>query len=1076
MRNFWLLVTFSLVAAELSAQGIPLINSGEMVEKAGVLRDSGKYDLAIKTLLAVPARDTNYVWAQAELAEVYNLNKQYDEAIATTDRFLKKPGRFRSTLIASKANALEGKKEYDQAIALLQSALKEYPFHSQLRYQLATSFHNKLDYANAVKAYYDVLEISPYYSNAHLNLGVIALWTGQKTHALMSYGIYLAINNKDNSKLVTLENLCSNQSQNEGASKEKAGPNAFEKLDQIIRSKIAMDKKFKTVVPVDVAIVKQFEMMEKQLNTVSQDTDDPWVKFYLPVYQTMHDQKLTEAFLYHILTSSGIEAVKKWNAKNEKALGAFFNAVNAALTRDRGTVRAPESLGVGARTSAQYTKQNALSGVGGLSDGKEHGRWVYFHSNGERAADGVFDNGVKKGVWNYYSRDGVISSTEDETTGEITKFYPGGGKEYTYFLKEGKIDGEFVFFYPCGAVSERRTHKADKRVGKGEAFHATGVKSVDFEYDADGKLASWIEYDVLGKMKSKSTLKGGQRDGIFESYWTNGRLKERESYSAGKRNGPAEGYFDNGKLWYKGSYVNDLLTGEWLYYNRYGEPTEKRFYGEDGKPDQDQLGYHNGTLYYKTTFNKGITTGITYYDKAGKEIWKGGSPDGNFEAKHFYAYGQLLSEGRYKKGLRDGEWKQYFLTGAIQSKYNYVDGQLDGEQYDYYINGKDKIISGYKAGEQHGYYREFHINGKVSKEGWYVDGLAEQQWKLYYADGSLEEDLYYLKSNLVDTVYLYSIEGDIAGRNYFDNGTLKSETASNPLQEVYSFDAVKTRKYDIRFSNGQPLTRYEINCGLLTGSFERFYPDGGTMNKFSYVGGLLHGDYKGFDHGGREQQTGSYSAGEPTGLWVYRNDVGNQYQSFRYADGKIDSVLTAYYESGPLYFTAQYRNGDRNGLMRLYGPNGSPLVEKLYESGYVVSIRTAKKGGDFGEWMPMRQSIDVVAYYPDGTRGYEEKYENGLLTGAKRVWYPDGKICKEYNQVDGDYEGPYAEYYPNGKILIKGQYHLDELDGKIEIFKEDGSQVMVSEYKLGHRSGTTTIYSNGVKVKEIVYYNGAPMK
>ncbi|HZY78689.1 MAG TPA: hypothetical protein VFE50_04150, partial [Cyclobacteriaceae bacterium] len=649
MRRFCLLLIFHVLAVGVLAQRIPLINSGELLDKAGVLRDSGKYDLAIKTLLQVPARDTNYVWSQAELAELYNHNKQHDEAIATADRFLKKRDRFRTAFLTSKAAALESKKEYDQAIVFLQNALKEYPYHSDLRYQLATSYHNKLDYANAVKAYYDVLEISPYYSNVHLNLGAIALWTGQKTHAMMSYGIYLGINSKDNSKLTLLENLCSNQAQNDGAAKDKAGPNAFEKLDQIIRSKIAMDKNFKTEVPVDAAIVKQFEMLAKQLNTVSANADDPWVKFYLPVYQAMRDQKLMEPFLYHILSSSDIEAVKKWNAKNEKPRENFFSVVNAALTRDRENVRAPEWLGVGARTHAQYSKQNALAGVGGISNGKEHGKWVYFHSNGERAAEGVFDNGVKKDVWNYYLRNGVINSAENETTGEITRFYPGGGKEYTYFLKNEKIEGEFVFYYPCGGVSERRMHKDGKRTGKGQAFHSNGVKSADFEYDSDGKITgSFIDYDVFGKVKGKSEFKNGERNGASESFWTNGKLKERELYVAGKRNGVAEGWFENGKLWYKGAYTNDEMTGEWLYYNRYGEQTERRFYGADGKLDKDNIFYHNGKLYYKVTYTNGIGTGLTYYDQSGKEMWNGSSPDGNFDAKHFYAYGQPLSEGKYK--------------------------------------------------------------------------------------------------------------------------------------------------------------------------------------------------------------------------------------------------------------------------------------------------------------------------------------------------------------------------------------------------------------------------------------------
>jgi len=102
-------------------------------------------------------------------------------------------------------------------------------------------------------------------------------------------------------------------------------------------------------------------------------------------------------------------------------------------------VRAPESLGLGSRTHANYTDDNDLDGVGGFSNGKENGKWIYYHSNSEKSAEGVYNNGVKKGAWNYYTDEGILNSTEDEDTGEITRWYPEGGKEYNYFVTNGGL-------------------------------------------------------------------------------------------------------------------------------------------------------------------------------------------------------------------------------------------------------------------------------------------------------------------------------------------------------------------------------------------------------------------------------------------------------------------------------------------------------------------------------------------------------------------------------------------------------------------------------------------------------------
>ncbi|HMJ70031.1 MAG TPA: hypothetical protein VK508_14095 [Cyclobacteriaceae bacterium] len=1079
MRPVLLMVLTTVLTSPLIAQQLPFINSGEVLQRVSVLEDSGKHDLAIKELLTIPRRDTNYVQGQVRLAEIYNSNKQYDEATAVADRVLKRATRFRSTLLGVKATALESKKEYDNAISFLRAALKDYPFDVQLRYQLATSYHNKLDYVNAIKAYYDVLEISPYSSNVHLNLGAISMWTGHKTHAILSYGIYLTLQNTDNVKLSLLENICSNQAESEGAAKERAAgiPNGFEKLDQIIRSKVAMDKKFKTEVPVDAAIVKQFEMLVKQLNTVATDVDDPWVKFYLPVFETLRDRKMMEPFLYHITASSPIEAVKKWNAKNEKTREKFFTVVNEALERDRDDIRIPASLGLGERTHAEYGENNLVSGVGGFSNGKEHGKWIYFSSNSEKIAEGAYENGAKKGEWKYYTNTGAPTTTENLDTGEVTTWYPNGSKEVHYFLKNKEVEGDITFYYPCGSVSERRTHKDGKKYGKGQTFFETGAVKSDFEY-ADGTLSgAWIDYDVFGSVKGKTQYRHGERHGITETFWSNGKLKDKEDYTEGKTNGISEGYHDNGKLSYKGNNVNDLPVGEWLYYNRYGEQTERRFYDNTGKLDQENVFYHDGTLDYRSVYSNGMITQMISYDKSGNELWKGGSPDGNFDVKHHYPGGQLLSEGKFRKGVRDGKWLQYHRAGMVQATFNYADGKFDGLQEEFFTNGKRKIVSTYKAGEREGYAEEFYSTGVKQREGWYSANKWQQQWLSYHADGTVMEDTYYINDETVDSVFVYSVEGKVATKYFYASDNRVFQSSFNPEQTTFSTDInIREQAVILKYGNGSPMAKYNSLCGLLNGELERSYPDGKPYAQFSYVGGRVTGAYKAYDEYGNIEATGHYKAGEPTGIWTYMNVNGSRSMEVPYINGARDSTLVNYYESGGVYFIAEYRNDKRHGLLKYFAPNKDLIVEKMFDDDQLIAFRAVGKNGQFGEWVANRPDMEIVAYYPNGAKALEEKYEHCVITGTKRMWFPDGKLCLEYNYKEGNNEGLSTDYYSNGKICRKAPYHLDVLEGKLEFFKENGMPLLTSEYKLGKKSGVTTLYSNGVKTKEIFYYNELPMK
>ena len=54
-----------------------------------------------------------------------------------------------------------------------------------------------------------------------------------------------------------------------------------------------------------------------------------------------------------------------------------------------------------------------------------------------------------------------------------------------------------------------------------------------------------------------------------------------------------------------------------------------------------------------------------------------------------------------------------------------------------------------------------------------------------------------------------------------------------------------------------------------------------------------------------------------------------------------------------------------------------------------------------------------VYYYPNGTKAYEDFYENGKMVFAKS-WKPDGSICEVTKVVNG--EGVTQSYHPSGPI------------------------------------------------------------
>ncbi len=57
--------------------------------------------------------------------------------------------------------------------------------------------------------------------------------------------------------------------------------------------------------------------------------------------------------------------------------------------------------------------------------------------------------------------------------------------------------------------------------------------------------------------------KDGERDGLWEDYWSNGKPCFKGNYLNGKEHGHWEFYRLYGNLWSKGNYLNGKRIGYW---------------------------------------------------------------------------------------------------------------------------------------------------------------------------------------------------------------------------------------------------------------------------------------------------------------------------------------------------------------------------------------------------------------------------------------------------------------------------------------------------------------------------------
>jgi uncharacterized protein len=1054
------------------SQEIKLIRPIEVITAAAVLYDSGRYGDVISTLQSIPARDTAYTDMLPLLTNAYIANKEFDKALSICQQQLSASTEERNLFLRLQANATEKKGEYKSAVTLFENAIRQYPTDVGLIFGLALIQYNNAEFEKAAANFFRVLSINPYHSGSHVNLAKLSMRQGSKVHAMLAMGVYLGINEKDNSNLVLVNNFVDNQVTDEGTV-PAFGTNGGTRLDQMIRAKFAMEKDFKSVFPMTAPVVRQYELLFDQLGTLSATSDDPFLRYYVPIFTAMKENGGVQPFVYHILTSSSIEPARKWRDKNQKVLKAFYEVTNSALQAKRETLTV-EPFGFNTPVSAWYSG-NQLVALGRYENEKRLGHWIFMYPNGEKSAEGNYnDAGAKTGNWKYFYKSGKTKSTENYQTGEVTVYSPEGGKKEHFYLKDDKIDGDVELYYLNGRIKEKLRFAAGERDGKREVYYPDGSVKATYQYK-NGKIdGDYISRHENGKVYVRTAYKNDMITGKYELFHANGKLAALGEYLNDNPVKLWKYFHSNGKPLRTGNFTDKgFPVGEWTYSDVRGQVVEKRNFDSEGRYDGDITYYQDGLVHYTATYKKDIATRYTYYDENKKVLGTSGGNDGSFKCKHYFFNGPVRSEGANVKGKAQGMWKFYTRYGKVRSEYKYKDDQLDGVAIDYYPSGAKKIVCEYKEGKLHGYYVEYHENGKVKQQGWYQDGNREQQWIVYFPNGTPESDYYYLQNTAVGAAHHFSVDGKkyseskfndegVAGLQYFNS---KGETSSVKRTEN-AVDIVE--EY---FKTKKLKSHYEISSGVYTSGWARYFPDGTRQYEYKLANGKKQGPYLSYDIDGTLTGTGSYDDDEREGLWKTYHDNGKLYSEGRYLDDERDSVWTYYHDNGQVSSIGAYQNGSRHGSVKYFGPDGAPIMEKLYRQGDLVAFRSLTQTTPT-DWTKFTGNEKIVILYANGNKATEEDYKDGLQQSYDRSFYQNGKLYTEFLYKDDQLTGEYKSYYANGKLKEKGSYVDDEIDGTVDTYQEDGPIERSVQYKLGYRHGKAILYKKGVKSKELTFWNG----
>lgn len=1070
----------------LNAQNFPPINSGDLISQAIKLHDEAKYKDAIKLYKKIPRNDTNYVRALYELSYSLVADSNYSEALSTINLGLSKENTdYDLDFLVLRASVIDDQKNSKKALELYDSALLKYPNSQSLMLNKAVCLIRLERKVEAENLLQKLVIISPYYASAHFRLGQLSLQKGQVVPAMMCFFTYLLMapeGSYSNSSIKLLDGISKmTDDATEFVSKRQSEAEGnFAVVEQIISSKIALDKNYKTLIGLDDPIFRQLQVMMEKLQYES-DNADFYMQYYVPYLKAIFDKNYFEPAVYTAFSGVNLPKIQDYLKKNKKETDKASDVINEQLK----LIRTTRELNYEKRLTAKalyHFDNGVLYGKGELSGDKAIGHWEFYHKNGNISSVGDYNSeGKKDSKWTFYFQNGKLNGIENWKNGvqegeDITYNKQGVIITRANFLN-GKLNGERINYFAPGHPFKVTTFSDGVEKGNYKQCYASGRLKIDATEDNDQLDGPYKSFFENGKPQLVCSYAKGKLNGAYKSYYDNGQLEFTANYTNGEANGEVLTYHRNGKLKRKATYVNDVIEGDELEYNDEGTLTQKvnykkgkaegiaEYYGDDGK------------LFSTFQFDNNKLKLAKYFDKQGNLISSSARDNKQIALSNYNADGVRTAYTVYNdKAEKQGTDSSFYNSGKLREVSLYENGVLSGTTTGYYSSGSKEYETNYSDDQKNGLTTNYYTNGKIQSQGWYIDGDLNGDWVNYNEKGRVTFNATYLNNDYYGT-----------SQSFFANGVLDDETdyTSGWVTAVHQFDTTGkeinvikltngTGKYHGVFFNGK--TRFEgaYLQGELNGTFTNYFIDGSVETVRNYDHGVLNGDYKDYFYGGLIASEGKYEMGKKTGVWKRYYKTGKIVSEEVYEDGELNGKSLYYFENGKVEKEVYYKDGLRNGSNKRFSPDGQLNTIIYFKDDEPVSYTYNDKNSQLLAPIALKGgSGKIVSYYSNGNKAAEMEYADSKLIGAFKIYFPNGKLYyEEENLVNGLTNGKLSEYYPDGSVKTSHTYYLDNADGPYKEYYENGKIKEEGTYYNGYNNGPRKLYDINGKITTLNYYYG----
>jgi uncharacterized protein len=479
----------------------------------------------------------------------------------------------------------------------------------------------------------------------------------------------------------------------------------------------------------------------------------------------------------------------------------------------------------------------------------------------------------------------LLSSIGAMAQGDFVQYrYESGVVSSEGYMRSGKPDGYWKTYYLDGGLKTEGNRKDFLLDSTWKFYREDSTLERVINYRSELKNGSEQLYNKKGKLIEEYTNQNGIKNGKANFYYETGELHKNINFINGKEEGKATEFDKDGRIITLLTYKSGFI---------YSEERINRFDYEGKRTGVWRDLYPDGTVKEDGNWTRGLRNGVfKFFNKKGEldrlEKYEDGVLVVDEAAtaildirQEYYEDGKVKSDGPYRQGKRQGNFREYDTSGKeiggalYDNDVKVGEGRIDslgrrvGKWKLFYPDGKERAEGEYIAGLKDGPWVFYFSNGKMEQQGVYKDDQPTGHWKWFFSDGSVHRDELYRKGKEDGHAVEYDSLGKVINEGDYANGAktgLWKLTVNDHTEEGEYVDGERNGLWTWYYGNGKKAFLGEFQVGIPVGK-----------HKYWYENGQL-------------SMTGSYQGGEMDGRWDYYETTGVLYLHIDYEAGLVKRI------------------------------------------------------------------------------------------------------------------------------------------------------------------------------------------